>query len=268
MLMLLSPAKGMDFAPAPSDLPLTKPTLTKDTKELDPVVKKLTRAEIKKLMGISEDLTNLTFERFQAIKTAGRIPGTKQAALAFSGDVYRGLNANTLSENDLAFGQEHLRILSGLYGLLRPLDAIQPYRLEMGSKLKNPRGTNLHQFWGETLSKALDKDVKTHDDSTIISLASPEYARSVDRKTLKAPFLTLTFKEKKDGNVRAIQTYIKQARGMMARWAIENRITASDDLKNFSVSGYKFSKSLSSEKEWIFTRPQPVPLSAKKKKQK
>jgi len=259
MLMLLSPAKMMDFDPAPDDLPATKPILVKDTKELEPVVKKLTRANIKKLMGVSDNLADLNYERFQAFKTSGRITGAKQAALTFAGDVYRGLDANTLDKDDLEFAQDHLRILSGLYGLLRPLDAIQPYRLEMGSRLKNPRGSNLHAFWGPVLAEKLDKDVKSHDDPTIVCLASNEYAKSVDRKALKAPFVMFNFKEVKDGKARAVMLYVKQARGMMARWAIENRVTNVEALKKFSVGGYKFSKSMSSDSEWIYTRPQPKP---------
>ena len=149
---------------------------------------------------------------------------------------------------------------------LRPLDAIQPYRLEMGSRLKNPRGANLHAFWGPVLAEKLDKDVKSQDDPTIVCLASNEYAKSIDRKALKSPFVMFNFKEVKDGKARAMMIYVKQARGMMARWAIENRITKVEDLKKFSVSGYKFSKSLSSNGEWVFTRPQPKPKGATKKK--
>jgi len=152
MLILLSPAKAMNFDPAPNDaagdLPATKPLLAKETKVLADITRKLTRAHIKRLMGISDQLTDLNYERFQAFKTSGRIGGAKQAALTFAGDVYRGFDAATLKKEDLVYAQDRLRMLSGLYGLLRPLDAIQPYRLEMGSRLKNPRGTNLHAFWG------------------------------------------------------------------------------------------------------------------------
>jgi len=266
MIMLLSPAKMLDFDPAAADIPSTKPVLTKDTQELEPVVKALTRAGIKKLMGVSDNLADLNFERFQAFKTSGRITGAKQAALTFAGDVYRGLDANTLNKDDLEFAQDHLRILSGLYGLLRPLDAIQPYRLEMGSRLKNPRGANLHGFWGPVIARELDKTTKNHADPTIVCLASNEYAKAVDRKALKAPFVMFNFKEVKDGKARAMMLYVKQARGMMARWAIENRIEKAEDLKKFSVGGYKFSKSQSSDAEWVFTRPQPKPKGAAKKK--
>jgi len=257
MLMLLSPAKMLNFDDAPHAPKATKPVLSKDIAEIAAIAKKLNRANIKRLMGISDTLVDLNFERFQAFKTSGKINGAKPAALTFAGDVYRGLDANTLKPEDLEFAQDHLRILSGLYGLLRPLDAIQPYRLEMGSRLKNPRGANLHAFWGSVIARELDKAVKTHDDPTIVCLASNEYAKGVDRKALKAPFIMVNFKEIKDGKTRPVMLYVKQARGMMARWSIQNRITTADDMKAFSTGGYKFSKPLSSDAEWVFTRPQP-----------
>ena len=257
MLMLLSPAKMMNFDDVPGAPKATKPALSKDIAEIADVAKKLKRSDIKKLMGISDNLADLNYERFQALKTSGRINGAKQAALTFAGDVYRGLDANSLKPDDLEFAQDHLRILSGLYGLLRPLDGIQPYRLEMGSRLKNPRGTNLHAFWGPVIAKELDKAVKGHEDPTIVCLASNEYAKSVDRKSLKSPFIMFNFKEVKDGKARAMMIYVKQARGMMARWAIEKRIENAENLKKFSIGGYKFSKTLSSDDEWVFTRPQP-----------
>lgn len=264
--MLLSPAKAMNFDAVPTAPKATKPTLAKDIEEIAGVAKKLKRADIKRLMSISDNLADLNYERFQAFKTNGRINGAKPAALTFAGDVYRGLDANTLKAADLEFAQDHLRILSGLYGLLRPLDGIQPYRLEMGSRLKNPRGANLHAFWAPVIAKELDKAVKSHNDPTIACLASNEYAKSIDRKALKSPFIMFNFKEVKDGKARAMMIYVKQARGMMARWAIEKRIEKAEDLKKFSVGGYKFSKSLSSDEEWVFTRPQPKPKAAAAKK--
>ncbi|MEM9496096.1 MAG: peroxide stress protein YaaA [Pseudomonadota bacterium] len=257
MLMLLSPAKNLNFDPAPDAPKATKPALPKDTNALVDVAKSLSRAEIKRLMGISDKLVDLNYERFQAFQTSGRIPGAKQAALTFAGDVYRGLDAESLAADDLAFAQDHLRILSGLYGLLRPLDAIQPYRLEMGSRLENPRGANLYAYWSPVIAKALDKAVAAHEDKTIVCLASNEYAKAVDRKALKAPFITINFKELKDGKARSIMLYAKQARGMMARWAVQKRVDNAKALKKFSVGGYKFTPDMSSETEWLFTRPQP-----------
>ncbi len=266
MLMLLSPAKAMNFDDAPGAPAPTKPTLTKHLAELAGITSKLSRADIKKLMGISDNLADLNYQRFQAFKTKGRIAGAKQAALTFAGDVYRGFDAGTLKKGDLEFAQDHLRILSGLYGLLRPLDGIQPYRLEMGSRLKNPRGANLHAYWGPVIAGELDKSVKSHDDPTIVCLASNEYAKAVDRKALKSRFIMFNFKEVKDGKARAMMIFVKQARGMMARWAVEKRITRAEDLKKFTVGGYKFSKSLSSDDEWVFTRPQPKPKAPPMKK--
>jgi len=255
----------MNFDAAPGAPKATTPALKKDFEEITTVAKKLKKTEIKKLMGISDALTDLNYERFQALKTNGKVTGAKQAALTFAGDVYRGLDANSLFEDDLNFAQDHLRILSGLYGLLRPLDAIQPYRLEMGSRLKNPRGSNLHTFWGPVIAAELDKIVTSHADPTIACLASNEYARGVDRKALKSRFIMFNFKEVKDGKTRAIMLYAKQARGMMARWAIQNRVEKVADLKKFKVGGYKFSKDLSSDTEWVFTRPQPAPIAEQRK---
>ncbi len=259
MLMLLSPAKIMNFDAAPDAPKATKPLLASETAEIAGIARKLKKTDLKKLMGISDVLADLNYERFQAFKTEGKITGAKQAALTFAGDVYRGLDANTLNADDLAFAQDHLRILSGLYGLLRPLDAIQPYRLEMGSRLKNPKGPALHDYWGPVLAAKLDKAVKTHDDPAIACLASNEYAGAIDRKALKNRFIIFNFKEVKDGKARAIMLYVKQARGMMARWAIENRVTRIEDMKHFNIGGYTFSAKDSPEGEWVFSRPQPEP---------
>ncbi len=266
MLMLLSPAKLMNFDAVPDAPKATAPLLKKDFEEIANVAKDLTRADIKRLMGISDNLADLNYERFQALKTAGRVADAKQALLTFAGDVYRGFDAATLKREDLEYAQDHLRMLSGLYGLLRPLDAIQPYRLEMGSRVKNPRGDNLYDFWGPVLAKELDKAVKGHDDPTIACLASNEYAKAIDRKALKSPFVAFNFKDIKDGKARPVQLYVKQARGMMARWAIETRIDRVEGLKDFTIGGYRFSSEMSSDGEWVFTRPQPAPLAKTKKK--
>ncbi len=257
MLMLLSPAKNMTFDAAPDAPRATKPVFSKDTAELSETTRKLTRGKLKSLMGISEKLADLNYDRFQAFDPAGKSKSAKQAALAFNGDVYLGLDAATLDEDDLKFAQDHLRILSGMYGLLRPLDAIQPYRLEMGSRLKNPRGQNLYDFWGDKLAKEINKAVRAHEDQTVVNLASHEYFSAVDKNALKAPVVTPVFKEEKDGKLRQLMFYAKRARGAMARWATQNRIEKTEDLKAFSVDGYNFSKPLSSDEVWVFTRPQP-----------
>lgn len=257
MLMLLSPAKLMNFDPAPQPVEASRPRLKSELEDIAAAAKTLSRGELKSMMGLSDDLAELNHERFQAFKASGRIRGAKPAALTFAGDVYRGLDAETLNPDDLDFAQDHLRILSGLYGLLRPLDAIQPYRLEMGSALKNARGKSLYDFWRPVLAERLKKDLKGHADKTIVNLASNEYAKAVDRDALGARFVTLNFKEVKDGKARAMMVFVKQARGIMARWAIRERIVDSARLKEFRDGGYRFDEDASSDDEWIFTRPQP-----------
>ena len=240
-------------APSP-----TKPALLADTKELANVTRDLTKANLKKLMGISDNLAALNHARFQALQATAKARGSKPAALAFNGDVYLGLDANSLANDDLDFAQDRIRILSGLYGLLRPLDAIEPYRLEMGSKLANQRGKNLYEFWGTKISAELKKILKTHTDKTIVNLASIEYFSAVDQSVLSGfNIITPIFKEEKDGQLRQLQFYAKRARGEMARWAIQKRIDKAQALKKYSVGGYKFDKAASDETTWLFTRPQP-----------
>ncbi len=259
MLFLLSPAKNLNFDSVPSAPRPTKPKLLKETIELSQVTQKLRRSDLKQLMGISEKLADLNYERFQAFKGRSAGVGTKHAALAFNGEVYGGLDAASLEADDLKFAQDHLRILSGLYGILRPLDAIEPYRLEMGTKLKTPRGATLYEFWGDLVAKEIDKTIKSHADKTIINLASNEYFSAVGKNSLPHKIITPTFKEIKDNKARMLMVYAKRARGLMARWAIENRVTNAAALKKFSVEGYKFDKSGSDDTVWLFTRAQPKP---------
>jgi cytoplasmic iron level regulating protein YaaA (DUF328/UPF0246 family) len=257
MLILISPAKNMNFDPVAGALAATKPAFLKEAREVASIAKELTPAKLKKLMDISDKLAELNHERFAAFRGDGKSNAQKQAALAFNGDVYLGLDAKSMSAADFTFAQDHLRILSGLYGLLRPLDAIEPYRLEMGSALKNPRGKNLYAFWSDLLAKEINKIAADHKDATIVNLASIEYFSAVDPKSLKGPVVTPSFKEEKDGKLRSLQFFAKRARGLMARWAIDKRIERADDLKKFSVGGYKFHKDQSGEFDWLFTRPQP-----------
>ncbi|NHK28966.1 peroxide stress protein YaaA [Parvularcula flava] len=264
MIILLSPAKNLDFSPSPDNLEATKPTLSKDTNELASVTRDLTRADLSRLMGISDKLADLNFERFQAFKARGKPAESKQAVLAFNGDVYQGLEAETLNKKDLDYAQNHLRILSGLYGILRPLDVIQPYRLEMGTKLANPRGENLYDFWGEKIAKEINKALKGQQNQFVLNLASNEYFKAVDTAALKAPVITPQFKEEKDGQSRMLMFYAKRARGMMAKWAIENRVDTVEGLKDFNVDGYTFRKSGSDDNTWLFARPQPEPKGASK----
>jgi cytoplasmic iron level regulating protein YaaA (DUF328/UPF0246 family) len=184
-----------------------------------------------------------------------------QAALAFAGDVYRGLDARSLDEDALAWAQEHVRILSGLYGVLRPLDAIQPYRLEMGVSLNTARGTTLYDFWGDRIAKALNADGKGLAEPTLINLASQEYFGAVDARALKLRLITVLFKEEQAGVARTLAFYAKKARGMMARYAIDHRVEHADGLKAFDTAGYAFRPELSTHAEWVFSRPQPPALN-------
>lgn len=259
MLIVLSPAKALNFD-APVNAPrATRPRLLGQSAELAALTQKLTRADLKRLMGISDNLADLNYQRFQNLQLKSSGEGTKQAALAFNGEVYLGLDASTLGSDDLKFAQTHLRILSGLYGILRPLDAIEPYRLEMGTRLKNPRGASLYDFWGDHIANDLNRVLKDHGDKTVINLASNEYFRAVDKTTLNHPVITPVFKEEKQGKLRQLMVYAKRARGLMARWAIEERLTDAQTLKKFSVGGYKFDPTGSDQTTWLYTRPQPKP---------
>ena len=255
MLVLLSPAKKLDFAPIKHP-PATAPVLIEETARLAKTARQLSRAKIKAMMSLSDDLAQLNYERFQAFDVEKNADGFP-AALAFAGDVYRGLEARTLKADDLKWAQEHLRILSGLYGVLRPLDAIQAYRLEMGTKLHTRRGESLYDFWGPRIAKSLKADLEGSKEPAILNLASDEYFKAVDLKALKAPVQTVKFQDVKDGKARSLFLFVKLARGLMARWVIENRVDRLEDVKSFNVEGYKFDPAASSEAAWVFKRPQP-----------
>ncbi|TRO96582.1 peroxide stress protein YaaA [Glycocaulis profundi] len=257
MLILLSPAKQLDFEPARETLTPTRPALIERTRELSKTTSTLSAGKLKSLMNISDDLAALNRERFQAFDPDAE--GGKPAALAFAGDVYRGLDAGSLSDADLEWAQDHLRILSGLYGALRPLDAIQPYRLEMGTRLKTKKGGNLYDFWGDDVGAALDAALEGHQSRTIVNLASNEYAKAARLKDREARVINVDFKEEKDGKLRMLMIYAKQARGMMARWIIENRIEDPAELTKFKAGGYRFDKAGSDDGALLFTRPQPKP---------
>jgi cytoplasmic iron level regulating protein YaaA (DUF328/UPF0246 family) len=259
VLFVLSPAKTLDFTPAP-EAATSRPEFVKDAAELARIARKLTRAELMGLMHISPKLAELNVDRFQQLDPKCEEGGV-QAALAFAGDVYEGLRARELDAPALDYAQAHLRILSGLYGLLRPLDCIQPYRLEMGVALATRRGATLYDFWGDRLSKALNKAAEGHTDRTLVNLASQEYFGAVDIRALKLPRLTVSFKDERDGTARVLAFFAKKARGAMARFAIDQRAERLDDLRAFEGMGYRWRKDLSSEREWVFTRPQPPPVS-------
>ena len=252
MLIVLSPAKRLDFTEADPALPASERRFREDTASLARTARARTVAELRRLMGISDDLARLNRERFQAFD-AESTDGV-QAAFAFAGDVYEGLKARELDAAGLAFAQAHIRILSGLYGLLRPLDRIQPYRLEMGTRLKTRRGSSLYDFWGDRIARCLTADAEGQADPTLVNLASQEYFGAVDARALKLPVVTPHFREARDGESRIISFFAKKARGGMARFAIDERIERAEDLKGFDRDGYRFDSAASTETDWIFTR--------------
>ena len=264
MLIVLSPAKALDFTAPAKPSPLTTPQLADQTGELAKVTRKLTAADLRRLMSLSDNLAKLNRERFQAFDPAAE--DGLQAVFAFNGDVYTGLRARELDKKALAWAQDHVRILSGLYGVLRPLDAIQPYRLEMGTRLKTKRGQSLYDFWGDRIAGALNEAAQGRKDKTLVNCASGEYFGAVDRQALKLPVLTCRFLEEKDGEARIISFFAKKARGLMARYAIDHRIERAADLKAFDSAGYSFAPALSSDEEFTFVRPQPEPAAATRRK--
>ena len=260
MLVLLSPAKNLNFEEMPVALDKTAPRLETDTAELIQRTKKLSRSEIGSLMKLSDDLSNLNFERYQALAKGMSEEEAQPALLAFNGDVYRGFDARNASTETLHYAQSNLRILSGLYGLLRPMDLIHPYRLEMGTRLNTKRGQNLYDFWGEKITDLINSDLKSAG-GPVINLASNEYFSSVKKKHLDAPVLEMVFREEKDGKSRVISFYAKYARGLMARWICDNKITSEDSLKTFALEGYSYNEALSTNTKYVFNRPQPDPKS-------
>jgi uncharacterized protein len=254
MLALVSPAKKMDFEDSTRPLPHTDPDFFSDTKKLVKSARQLSQSEIQQLMNLSESLSELNFKRFKAFKSKQSQANAKQASLAFAGDTYIGLDAATLSGTDFNYAQDHLRILSGLYGLLRPLDLIQPYRLEMGRRLNNERGANLYEFWGDKLAKSINKITTDHQDSSVINLASNEYFKAAQQKLIKSQIITPVFKEIKGDKESVIGFLAKKARGTMARYIIQNQIETAEELKSFALDRYKFQKNQSDETTWVFTR--------------
>lgn len=257
MLTVLSPAKKLKAEAPAAPLDVTRPRLDEDTRTLAKVAKKQSAADLSKLMHISDNLAQLNVERFKTFDLDGRSNSATPAGLTFDGDVYWGLEATSLDESALAYAQDHLRILSGLYGVLRPMDAIQPYRLEMGTRMANPRGTSLYEFWGSRIGEQLASDLEGHGDQTIVNLASNEYFKAVDVSALPGRVIEASFLNVKDGEARRLMYHVKFARGLMARWIMENRIEKADDLRGFDAEGYTLDASASSETELVFTRPQP-----------
>ncbi|MEH6531800.1 MAG: peroxide stress protein YaaA [Photobacterium frigidiphilum] len=258
MLIVVSPAKTLDYDSPLATQTYTLPELTDHSSELMEVCRELTPMDIASLMKVSDKIAGLNAARFAEWQPEFTTENARQAILAFKGDVYTGLAAETMTEEDFAYTQQHLRMLSGLYGLLRPLDLMQPYRLEMGTKLANPRGANLYQFWGGVITEKLNAALADQGDNILINLASNEYFKSVKPKSLDAQLITPVFKDCKNGNYKVISFYAKKARGMMARYIIDNRIKSVDELKQFDVAGYYFVPAESTSKEFVFKREEQV----------
>lgn len=254
MLTVLSPAKTLDYETAPITQSATLPRFMDQSALLIEDARGLNPDDIRALMGVSEQIAHLNHERFMNWQSESTSDNAKQAVLAFKGDVYTGLQAETLSEDDLDFAQTRLRILSGLYGLLRPLDLMQPYRLEMGLKFTNQRGRNLYEFWGEQLTDTLNADLVSAKTEVLINLASNEYFKAVKPKLLNADIITPQFKDLKNGQYKMISFFAKKARGLMARYIIDNRITEPEALKSFSEAGYYYSDEQSQGDQWVFLR--------------
>ncbi len=249
MLAVISPSKTQDFSPS-SITQFTQTRQVDKTLALVDILRNYSADDLADLMSISDKLSALNFTRFQDFAPEFTLDNAKQAILAFKGDVYNGIDAPSLSSDDLAFAQEHVRMLSGLYGVIRPLDLIQPYRLEMGTKLSNEKGKNLYDFWGSDISRVLNTD----ESEVLINLASNEYFKGIDKKALNARIIDIVFKENKKGQYKVIGIYAKRARGLMVRYLIDNRLSDPEQLKTFTIEDYGFNAEFSDENTWVFTR--------------
>jgi cytoplasmic iron level regulating protein YaaA (DUF328/UPF0246 family) len=255
MIHILSPAKSLDFESELNIKTTTVPSLLKQSEKLITTLKKKSSKDLQKLMSISENLGDLNYERNQNWEGLERISErSRQAIFAFTGDVYQGIEAPTLSKTDVEYAQSHLRILSGLYGVLKPLDIIEPYRLEMGTSLTIGKNKSLYEFWGEQISLELNEALKNHEEKILINLASNEYFKAVDKKKLTAETISPQFKDAKNGKYKVIAFYAKKARGMMSRYILENKISRLEDLQGFDYGGYRYNADLSSAKEPVFSR--------------
>jgi uncharacterized protein len=266
MLFLLSPAKSLDYeTPLPAALTqkATEPLWLPEAAALIEVLRKKSRAKVAQLMGLSDKLAALNVERYAAWQPAHTPLNSRPAVLAFDGDVYDGLQAKTLKAADLAWAQQHLVILSGLYGALRPLDALQPYRLEMGTALATRRAKDLYGYWGDMVAQHLNERLAADQHPVVINLASQEYARVALRPALQASVVDCVFEEEQpDGSAKLISFFAKRARGLMARWAIERRARSVPALQGFDTAGYSFRSGLSTPTRLVFRRPQPAPMGA------
>ncbi|WP_100159170.1 peroxide stress protein YaaA [Proteus columbae] len=258
MLITISPAKTLDFESPLATTHFTQPELLKHSQQLIEECRKLSSSDIASLMKISDKLAGLNAARFGEWQPNFTPENARQAILAFKGDVYTGMQAELFSEDDFQFAQQHLRMLSGLYGVLRPLDLMQPYRLEMGIKLKNKKGSDLYQFWGNTITETLNKALEEQGDNVLINLASDEYFKSVNPKKLNADIIKPVFLDEKNGKYKVISFYAKKARGLMSRFIIQEKLTNKVQLKEFDLEGYQFNSAESEGNTLVFKRAESL----------
>ena len=254
MLALISPAKTLDYESALPTDQHTLPRLLDHSQELIDVSRKLSASDIASLMSVSEKIANLNAERFRDWNSNFNFSNARQALFAFKGDVYTGLDAYSLNDQQINYAQKHLRMLSGLYGLLRPLDLMMPYRLEMGTKLQNPRGHNLYEFWGNEITQMINQDLEASNSELLVNIASEEYYKSVKESKIQAQIVKPVFLDQKNGKYKVISFYAKKARGLMARYILENQIERAEDLKAFNTDGYYFDADSSLKGELVFKR--------------
>ncbi|AAV82978.1 UNVERIFIED_ORG: hypothetical protein DFO82_1165 [Idiomarina abyssalis] len=254
MLAVVSPAKNLDYESDLPELNVTQPRLLDNAEELVEVCRQLSPQQLGSLMKISDKLAGLNAARFEEWQRPFNENNARPAMYAFNGDVYTGLDAASLNSEAIGTAQKQLRILSGLYGVLRPLDLMQPYRLEMGTKLDNPKGKNLYEYWGDSITQMLNKDLAELGSSTLVNLASNEYFSAVKPKVLNADIITPVFKDEKNGQYKVISFYAKKARGLMARFILNQKPKSVSDLKEFDANGYSFNEAMSSDKQLVFCR--------------
>lgn len=258
MIVILSPSKTLDFSDNQNKIakeqPHTEPVFMKEAQKLTQILKKKSAGQIAELMNISNKLATLNFDRYQSFSTPFTVDNALQALLAFKGDVYTDIAVDTYTQGDFEFAQEHVRILSGLYGLLKPLDLMQPYRLEMGTQLSNPKGKTLYAYWGDKITKHLNSQLQQHSSSVLVNLASNEYFKAVNTKKIKGEIITPVFKQHKNGSYKVIALYAKRARGTMTNFIVKNKVGEVEQLKTFNEAGYEYSDQLSSDTEWVFVR--------------
>jgi cytoplasmic iron level regulating protein YaaA (DUF328/UPF0246 family) len=254
MIILMNSSKTLDFEQPAHISKHTVPEFLEDCGFLVNKLRKLSLSDFSRLMGVSENLARLNVRRYKNWRASPGGPDAKQTLMAFKGDIYAAMDVDRYQMKALEFAQKHLRILSGLYGILRPLDLIQPYRLEMATKLSTDRGKNMYSFWGTRINASLNKMLKKEGSGVLVNLASAEYFKAAKPKLLEADVITPIFKEYKDPSYRVVALYAKKARGLMSNYIVQNRITRVEDLQSFNLDGYRFAPAQSSDKEWMFTR--------------